>query len=431
MSNSSSSWFNERGQLILLLAGVGGLLFIMYLLQDLINPLGYGLIVAIVLYPIRQQPVARALLYATVFSSGLWLFYDSGHLLIPFILAYILAFIFDPLVDRLTKKNIPRWLVATAFTLIGLTGLTLIGIYGLPALAGQLVRLGRLSLDATQNTYQWLDQTGLFSLMNRMGLTDPMLKTGVSDHIHLFLTHFYDQVTNLSSSFVTGFGSVLTIVFFIILTPFLLFFMIRDYDKIGRFVRTLITPKGVKDTYTRDISRIVGAYIRGQFIVVVISSINLSIGFTIFGVPYAVVLGLFAGITNFIPTFGLWLSITVCTIVASTVGQPWYAYLPGIYIVFAVEKVLETGWIVPRVVGKHVGLHPLLVMLSLLIFGFMFGFLGLLIAVPSVALLSVFYEQYRKTNKISFMGGAELDHFFESFGKEEENDNKKETSDVP
>ena len=431
MSNPSSSWFNERGQLILLLAGAAGLLFIMYLLQDLINPLGYGLIVAIILYPIRQQPVARAVLYATVFSSGLWLLYDSGHLLIPFILAYILAFIFDPLVERLTKRNIPRSLVATAFTLIGLTGLTLIGIYGLPALAGQLARLGRLSLDATQNTYQWLDQTGLFSLMNRMGLTDPALKTGIADHIHLFLTHFYNQFTNLSSTFVTGFGSVLTIIFFVILTPFLLFFMIRDYDKIGRFVRTLITPRGVKDTYTRDISRIVGAYIRGQFIVVVISSINLSIGFTIFGVPYAVVLGLFAGITNFIPTFGLWLSVTVCTIVAATVGHPWYAYLPGIYIVFAIEQVLETGWIVPRVVGKHVGLHPLLVMLSLLIFGFMFGFLGLIIAVPSVALLSVFYEQYRKTNKISFMGGAELDHFFESFGKEEKSDDKKETSGVP
>ena len=76
MPNYSHSWINERGQLILLGAGVAGLLFLMYLLQDLINPLGYGLLIGIVLYPIRRQPVARALLYATFVAAGMWLFYE-------------------------------------------------------------------------------------------------------------------------------------------------------------------------------------------------------------------------------------------------------------------------------------------------------------------------------------------------------------------
>jgi predicted PurR-regulated permease PerM len=99
-------------------------------------------------------------------------------------------------------------------------------------------------------------------------------------------------------------------------------------------------------------------------------------------------------------------------------GNPWFEYLPGIYVVFAVEQVLESGFIVPRIVGYHVGLHPLLVMVSLLIFGFMFGILGLLIAVPTVALLSVFYRQYKETKEISFLSGSELNSFIRSFEQE-------------
>src|SRR5699024_2279477 len=106
MNQYTPSWLNERGQLMLMLAGVGGLLFLMYLLEGFFNPLGYGLIIGIVLYPIRRQPVARALLYATFFTAGLWLIYDSGHLLIPFVLAYIIAFMINPLVERLEQRNI-------------------------------------------------------------------------------------------------------------------------------------------------------------------------------------------------------------------------------------------------------------------------------------------------------------------------------------
>jgi predicted PurR-regulated permease PerM len=161
--------------------------------------------------------------------------------------------------------------------------------------------------------------------------------------------------------------------------------------------------------YARQISRILGSYLRGQFIVVLISMVNLSVGFWLFNVPHAIVLGIFSGLTNFIPTFGLWLSIFVSSIVAATLGDPWWTFLPGIYIVFAAEQVLETGFIVPRVIGKHVGLHPIAVMLSLLIFGFMFGFLGVLIAVPTAALASVFWEHYRETNELPFFQGAELE----------------------
>ena len=425
MSQYSQSWLNERGQLILLAGGVGGLLFMMYLLEHLLNPLGYGLLIGIVLYPIRKQPVARALLYATFFSAGLWLIYDSGHLLIPFVLAYIIAFIINPLVEILERRKIPRGVIAGLFTFVslGLLGLGL--FFAVPALTEQLSKLGALVNQTANNTEQMVESTGILSFFEFLGFETESIKTQLTTQINILIDQFYQGVTNFSSTYVSGLGSIITVIFFIILMPFLCFFMIRDYEKIGVFVRSLITPSGVSTDYTTEISRIVGAYLRGQFIVVLISAINLSIGFYLFGVPYALVLGIFSGLTNFIPTFGLWFSVTMCTLVGASLGQPWYEFLPGIYIVFAIEQVLESGFIVPRVVGRHVGLHPLLVMVSLLLFGFMFGILGLLIAVPSVALISVFYQQYKETQKISFLSGSELDSFIQQFDRESQKQKQK------
>lgn len=418
MEHYSQSWLNERGQLILMGAGVAGLLFLMYLLDHLLNPLGYGLLIGIVLYPIRKQPVARALLYATTFSAGLWLIYDSGHLLIPFVLAYIIAFIINPLVERIERRSIPRGAIAGIFTFacLGLLALTL--FLAIPALSEQLSKLGALFNQTANNTEQMIESSGVLVLFEHLGFEAESIKTQLATQVNFLVEEIYAGITGLSSAYLSGIGSIVTVGFFIILMPFLCFFMIRDYEKIGVFVRSLITPRNVSTDYTTEISRVVGAYLRGQFIVVLISAINLSIGFYLVGIPYPLVLGIFAGLTNFIPTFGLWFSVTLCSIVGISVGQPWYEFLPGIYIVFAIEQVLESGFIVPRVVGHHVGLHPLLIMVSLLLFGFMFGFLGLLIAVPSVALISVFYEQYKETQKISFLSGSELDSFIQQFDRE-------------
>lgn len=430
MTKNPHSWLNERGQLILMGAGVAGLLFLMYLLEHLINPLGYALLIGIVLYPIRKQPVARALLYATFFSAGLWLIYDSGHLLIPFVLAYIIAFIINPWVEILEQSRIPRGFIAGFFTVasLGLIGLTL--FFATPAILEQLSKLGSLVYEMSNNTEAFIENTGILAVFERLGLETESVKSQLVTQLNLLAQQFYQQITTLSATYLSGLGSLITVLFLIILMPFLCFFMIRDYEKIGVFVRSLITPQDVSTDYATQISRIVGAYLRGQFIVVLISAINLSIGFYLVGIPYALVLGLFAGLTNFIPTFGLWLSVSLCTLVGLSVGQPWYEFLPGIYLVFAIEQVLESGFIVPRVVGRHVGLHPLLVMVSLLLFGFMFGLLGLIIAVPSAALISVFYEQYKETQKISFLSGSELNSFIQQFDRESQKQKKRKEQDI-
>ena len=426
-----NNWLNERGQLILLFAGVAGLLFIMFLLDHLINPLGYGLIVGIVLYPIRQQPVARALLYATAFAAGVWLLYDSGHLLIPFIVAYLIAFLINPLVQKVERRNIPRWLLATSFTFVSLGLIALLFIFATPVLVEQLTKIGKLLAEASTNTESLVDRSGILALIENLGFESGPARAQLATQLDGLVDSFYGQMTNLSSGYLSGVGNIVAVLFFLILLPFLCFFMIRDYEKIAGFLAYLFTPQGIDTDYTRQISGVVGSYLRGQFMVVLISMVNLSLGFYLFDVPYALLLGIISGLTNFIPTFGLWFSITLTSLVGITIGDPWYQFLPGIYIVFAIEQVLETGFIVPRVVGKHVGLHPLLVMVSLLLFGFMFGILGLIVAVPTVAFLSILFEQYKETKKITFLRGSELDAFLQQFDTKKKESPDQELESVP
>lgn len=418
MHHENGSWLNEKGQLVLLTAGVAGLLFIMFMVKHLINPMGYAIVVGIVLYPMRKQPVARALLYGTAFTAGLWLTYDSGHLLIPFIIAFILAFLVNPFVEYV-EQWIPRWVIASICTFVGFILIGLFFFVASPAITSQFVKLSKLLITATGDTQTWLVDIGVSNLIERLGLDGQVIIPQLAEQIQQVNNMLYNSLTGASSKALGRTTNIIFyIIFFIILLPFLLFFMIRDYSKIGSFVKELILPKDAPEDYTRELGRIIGGYLRGQFTVVIISMINLSLGFTLFGVPYGLLLGIFAGITNFIPTFGLWIAVSVSSIVGASVGSPWYEYLPFIYLVFGVEQILETGFIVPRVVGKHVGIHPLLVMMSLMIFGFMFGFLGLIIAVPTVALMSIFYQQYKDSGKISFLSGAELDMFLQKFESE-------------
>lgn len=406
---------NETGQLILMIAGAAALLFIMFKLDHLFNPIGFAVVIGIILYPIRNQPVARALLYATAYCTGFWFLYDSGHLLIPFVVAYIIAFLSNPIVVWAESKRISRPLSASFTAVVGFVVVGVSLFFAIPFITQQLTAMAKLLNQANKNTSAWLENLGIIELAGNFGLDDESIVAEITEHISFLVNNFYNGILQFNPGASSGLGNVVMAFFFIILLPFLLYFMVRDYEKIGAFVREIVTPKNVPTNYTHHIATIVGNYLRGQFIVVVISMINLSIGFYLFGVPYAFVLGVFAGITNFIPTFGLWLSLFVTSIVGITFGEPWYQYLFGIYLVFGLEQILETGFIVPRVIGKHVGLHPIVVMLSLMLFGFMFGFLGLLIAVPSVALISVFWEDYKSTNKLPFLSGAELksEHEFE------------------
>jgi predicted PurR-regulated permease PerM len=149
------------------------------------------------------------------------------------------------------------------------------------------------------------------------------------------------------------------------------------------------------------VGHIVGSYLRGQFVISAISAFNVSLFLTLFGTPFPLLVGLIAGLLNMIPNVGIILTNVIGVIVALIFGTPVDALV--VVLVLFGQQILEATILSPNIMSHQVGLHPVLVILSLLVFGATMGFFGLLIAVPLTALLVTFYTTYREEMTLELM----------------------------
>jgi predicted PurR-regulated permease PerM len=194
-------------------------------------------------------------------------------------------------------------------------------------------------------------------------------------------------------------GSVLAIVGYIVLTPVLTFYLLRDYDEITARIGSLLpeSRKGGITQFAVEFDALLARYLRGQFTVGLLVGTITALGLWLSGFPHAFLLGVIVAVLGFIPYVGLVLSLIPALIIVIS-GAPG-ASLIKVIVVYAVAQALEGTVISPKIVGESVGLHPVWVVLALAVGGYLFGFVGLLIAVPlavGVKLLVVrAVERYR------------------------------------
>jgi predicted PurR-regulated permease PerM len=136
-----------------------------------------------------------------------------------------------------------------------------------------------------------------------------------------------------------------------------------------------------------------GSYLRGAITVALINGVLVSIFLTIIGVRYSILLGAISGLLDLIPYFGLLISLTLSTIVALLGSTPG-VQVPFTIITYIGLNILETSFLAPKIIGSKIGLHPAVLILSLLIFSYFFGYIGLLIALPTVSILLMFCKDW-------------------------------------
>jgi len=190
------------------------------------------------------------------------------------------------------------------------------------------------------------------------------------------------------------------------ITPVLLFYTLKDYPLIKRSLVGLFPTFGGRRDYLVQTGSIVGRYLRGQLLIGAIAATNISILLTLFGVPFALLIGLLAGILNLIPTLGAILTFIVGIFLTVIFGDPWLSQTVIVVIVLLGQNLLEQSILTPNILSHQVGLHPVLILLSLFVFGFFLGIFGLLIAVPTTALLATYYKAYRKELQLDLFNGA-------------------------
>jgi phosphoribosylaminoimidazole-succinocarboxamide synthase len=311
------------------------------------------------------------------------LIYLLGPILTPFLAGALLAYIFDPLVDRLEKHGWSR--MSGTVAVIVLAGLTVFGLIliALPLFQGQIAELSQrlpAFLDLLQTRFlPWLQQTFGIAIAPNL------------DALKGWMT---EQATENSESWLpslqTGALAVLGVLVNLLLIPVVMFYLLKDWDVMVARVATLVPRDWMAGVtrVARAMDAVVGEFMRGQLAVMTILALYHGIALWVLGLDYALPIGILTGLLSFVPFLGIGLGLTLALLVALLQFGDWsgVAWVAGI---FMVGQLFEGYVITPRIVGERVGLHPVAVIFALAAFGQLFGFVGVLLAVPLAAVLLV------------------------------------------
>lgn len=324
----------------------------------------------------------------------LLVFFFLFRILLPFLLGLFLALLLDPLVVWFEKKGAPRSAaVLTVFILLGIF-LTVLVVWFLPGLIEDLDNALAKLPDYVRGIQQWLAR--LNQAYKRFRL--PQNIRQVIDETLLWGEEFLRQfLLRLGTLLISFFPQSLLL----LLVPVLAFYFSRDLMRIRNGIlywskQIFREDQGV----AVDVAKVVITYLRAQALAGVVVGLFLTIGLLILRVDLAILIGVLAGIFNIIPYFGPVIGAAPAVLLAAQ-DSPW----KGLYVIllFFLVNQLETVVIIPRIIGEKVGLHPLLVIFLLLVGGDLFGFAGVIFAVPIGAVLQVmFWYYWRKfTNETS------------------------------
>ena len=376
--------------------------------QELLNPFLLFLILLVVLLPFRQVPGYVLLVVVAAILTGYWLLATTGFLLAPFVLGFGFAYVLDPLVDVLVERSVGRS-VAIVLLALPVAGAGVVAVlFGIPALVGQVDELVQAAPELVARIGGWFSGIREF-LVGIPGVDEdsiPDLSNLDPDQIVAFLQERREQLASGTWRGVLGLGrglgSAATVAGYVVLTPVLTFYLLRDYDRILARLRGLL-PRGREAAvveFAREYDVLLSRYLRGQLTVALIIGVMTGTLLFVVQFPYAFLLGALAGVMGLIPFLGLVLSLIPAVIVALASGSVLVS-LVKVAVVYGLVQILDGGVISPRIVGDSVGLHPVWIVLALSVGGFFFGFVGLLISVPvavGVKLVAVQgLERYRRS----------------------------------
>ena len=313
--------------------------------------------------------------------------YLFSEILLPFVAGMALAYFLDPVADRLERLGLSR-AAATFMILIAFVfALSIAMIVLIPVLASQLADflaklpeyLAQLQTLITSFNPEWLEQ--------RFGLDAGSLQEGLNS----LLTSGVGFITTVFQSIWTSGVALFSIVGLFVVTPVVAFYMLLDWDRMVAKVDSWVPRDHVETvrTLATDINTATAGFVRGQGTLCLILGVMYAFGLTLTGLNFGILIGLFAGLISFIPYVGSLVGLVLSVGVAFVQFWPDWTMVAAVAGFFFVGQFIEGNILQPRLVGKSVGLHPVWLMFALFAFGALFGFVGLLIAVPAAAAVAV------------------------------------------
>ncbi len=318
-----------------------------------------------------------------------------GPVLTPFMIASVLAYALTPLVDRLDALGggrMPRLLAVIVVELLVIIAVLALALLVVPVLLKELplmreqipVLFDRLHASASP----WLAQFGV-----RISLDLASLRAQLTEYLQ---TNWSDSFGSVWSSLKIGGSVALAVVGNALLVPVALFYLLLDWKQLVVRVHEFVPPwarPGV-DSFILEADQVLGQYLRGQLLVMVTMALFYSIGLALFGLDLALPIGVFTGLAMFVPYVGFGIGLILAILAGLLEFGSSHAFLM-VAAVYGSGQVVEGFFLTPRLVGERIGLHPLAVIFALLAFGQLFGFAGVLVALPASAVLLVAIRRVR------------------------------------
>jgi len=309
----------------------------------------------------------------------------------PFLAAFILAYALRPVASRLESLRIPGALAASITIIFGLS--LVIGLFMLLVnLLGHEIPLIKTTLPIwVQNTQAWLEPTLAehhiqFDWIALRETVTQKITSHLSTNADTLLNSALDSILLSGSSVVNGFVNL-------ILTFFVLFYLLIDWNHFFKLLEGFIPPRFAHTAHQlcMHTDGLLSQYLRGQILVILAMATFYSIGLSLVGMDGAIALGVFTGLMIIIPYIGIALGLSI-GILSAILQFGFGSELLWVLAIFGVGQFLEGFFLTPRLVGERIGLHPVAVLFALIVFGNLFGFFGVLLALPASAVSLVLIQ---------------------------------------
>ena len=339
-----------------------------------------------------------------------WLTWRLAPVITPFAISAGLAYLGDPMVDRLERLRFFRWPVSRTVSVVlvfafmtALFGLMLLIV--VPLLSEQVRDLVRRAPEI----FEWLVGTAVPWVQARLGLETISLDT--DSLVEAGKTYWKEAGTatiGVLGSVSRGGQAALNWLMNLVLIPVVTFYLLRDWDRLVEGIRNLL-PRAVEPTASQiggEIDAVLGAFLRGQLMVMIALGLVYAAGLWAVGLDLAFIIGLGAGLLSIVPYLGTFVGVIAAVIAALFQFQD-ILHVVLVLAVFGVGQSLEGMVLTPKLVGDQIGLHPVAVIFAVLAGGQLFGFLGILLALPVAAALNVLVRHLDRRYRVSALYGRD------------------------
>lgn len=334
-----------------------------------------------------MTPVRPFLFWFGALALACVVIYLLRSILLPFVAGFAVAYLFDPVADWLERRGINRSVAALAAMLLFFLAVLAVMLLIVPVLQGQVADLaGRIPQLVELLRERLLPD--ILSALDRSGFN-------VGAELQKAATAFGRDILGIVGSLIggalSGGAALLNLLSLLFITPIVAFYLLRDWDRMVADIDEWVPRRNVEEVraIARDIDRVLGSFVRGQGTICLLLGTFYALALALAGLDFALIIGILIGFISFIPFVGAIVGGSLSILLAVAQFWPDYMHIGLVAGIFVLGQVIEGNVLQPKLLGDSVGLHPVWVMFALLAGGVLFGFVGILLAVPVAAAAGV------------------------------------------